>query len=87
VKKNDDRLIVPDPDAYPRLLIAFKATAEGKSNREIAVIPNAAGCLTSGNRGQNPFRKDTVSRVLMLLPWGSPGWRRWLDAWQPLADA
>ena len=80
VKKNDDGLPVPDPETYPGLLTAFKAAAEGKSDREVAVILNAAGYRTTGNRGQNPFRKDTVRRILINrfylgeLPDGAGGW-------------
>lgn len=80
VKKNDDGLPVPDPETYPGLLRAFQAAAEGKSDREVALILNAEGYRTTGNRGRNPFRKDTVRRILINrfylgdLPDGAGGW-------------
>lgn len=62
------------------LRLAFKAAAEGKGDREIAALLNAAGYRSSGNRGTNPFRKDSVRRILINrfyvgeLPDGEGGW-------------
>ena len=60
LKTNPDGIPVPDPETYPGLLLAFRLAAEGKSDREVATALNAAGYRTSGNRGRNPFTKDTV---------------------------
>ncbi len=64
VKKNSAGIPVPDPETYPGLLLAFRAAAEGKSDRDVAEDLNAAGYRTTGNRGRNPFTKDTVCRML-----------------------
>ncbi len=62
------------------LLLAFELAAAGKSDREIAKALTGAGYRTSGNRGMNPFTKDTVRRLLQNrfylgeLPDGSVGW-------------
>jgi len=62
------------------LLMAFKLAAEHRSDKEIAKALNSAGYLTSGNRGQNPFTKDTVRPILCNrfylgeLPDGNGGW-------------
>jgi site-specific DNA recombinase len=71
---------VPDPETYPGLLLAFRLAAEGKSDRDVAEALNAAGYRTSGNRGKNPFTKDSVRRILTnrfylgQLPDGNGGW-------------
>jgi site-specific DNA recombinase len=64
LKTNSDGIPVPDPETYPGLLLAFRLAAEGKSDREVATALNAAGYRTSGNRGRNPFTKDTVCVLL-----------------------
>jgi site-specific DNA recombinase len=80
LKKGPDGLPVPDPETYPGLLLAFKAAAEGKSDREVAVLLNQAGYRSTGNRGPNPFRKDSVRGILTNrfylgnLPDGTEGW-------------
>ncbi len=80
VKKNVDGHAVPDPENYPGLLLAFRVAAEGKSDREVADALNMDGYRTSGNRGRNPFSKDTVRRLLQNrfylgeLPDGQGGW-------------
>lgn len=62
------------------LLLAFQLAAAGKTDREIAQALNAAGYRTSGNRGMNPFTKDTVRPMLRNrfylgeLPDGDGGW-------------
>ncbi len=64
LKKNPDGIPVPDPESYPGLLLAYRLAAAGKSDREVAEALNAAGYRTSGNRGRNPFTKDTVCPML-----------------------
>jgi site-specific DNA recombinase len=62
------------------LLTAFKLAAERRTDKEIAQALNAVGYRTSGNRGQNPFTKDTVRAILRNrfylgeLPDGNGGW-------------
>jgi site-specific DNA recombinase len=62
------------------VLLAFELAAGGKSDREIARALNDAGYRTSGNRGMNPFTKDTVRPMLQNrfyvgeLPDGERGW-------------
>ncbi|MDP9358464.1 MAG: recombinase family protein [Chloroflexota bacterium] len=59
---------------------AFELAAAGKTDREIAQALTAAGYRTSGNRGRNPFTKDTVRVILQNrfylgeLPDGEGGW-------------
>ncbi|MDP9356641.1 MAG: recombinase family protein [Chloroflexota bacterium] len=80
VKVNPDGLPIPDPETYPGLLLAFQDAAAGKSDRQVAEALNAAGYRTTGNRGRNPFTKDTVCRLLQNrfflgeLPDGMGGW-------------
>jgi DNA invertase Pin-like site-specific DNA recombinase len=63
-KDADSGLPVPDPETYPGLLLAFQLAAQGKSDRDVADALNTAGYRTTGNRGRNPFTKDTVCRML-----------------------
>jgi site-specific DNA recombinase len=62
------------------LTLAFQLAAAGKSDREIAKALTNAGYRTSGNRGMNPFSKDTVRHMLQNrfylgeLPDGNGGW-------------
>jgi site-specific DNA recombinase len=78
--KGEDGVPIPDPVNHPGLLLAFSAAAAGKSDREIAHMLNAAGYRTSGNRGTNPWSKDSVRPMLRnqfylgLLPDGGGGW-------------
>jgi site-specific DNA recombinase len=46
------------------LLLAFTSAADGKTDVEVARALNAAGYRTSGNRGLNPFTKDTLRPLL-----------------------
>jgi site-specific DNA recombinase len=62
------------------LQLAFDLAAQGHTDREIAVKLDEAGYLSSGNRGPNPFTKDSV-RVILInrfylgeLPDGERGW-------------
>src|SRR5215213_762541 len=64
LKTNSDGLPVPDPDTYSGLVHAFRLAAEGKSDREVATVLNSDGFRTTGNRGRNPFTKDTVCVLL-----------------------
>jgi site-specific DNA recombinase len=81
---------VPDPETYPGLLLAFQLSAEGKSDRDVAEALNAAGYRTTGNRGRNPFTKDTIRRVLLnrfYLGELPDGQGRWLPgAHAPVLD-
>ena len=63
-RKGEDGLPEPDPETYPGLALAFREAANGKSDREVAMILNAAGYRTAGNMGNNAFSKDTVRGVL-----------------------
>jgi DNA invertase Pin-like site-specific DNA recombinase len=86
----DSGLPVPDPETYPGLLLAFQLAAQGKSDRDVADALNTAGYRTTGNRGRNPFTKDTINRLLQnrfylgLLPDGEGGWMP--GAHQPVLD-
>ncbi len=90
IKKNSSGIPVPDPESYPGLLLAFQMAAEGKSDRDVAQALNAAGYRTTGNRGRNPFTKDTVCRLLQNrfflgeLPDGSGDWI--MGAHEPVLD-
>ena len=46
------------------LRLAFRLAAEGASDRTVARELTAAGYRTTGNRGHNPFHKDTVAEML-----------------------
>jgi site-specific DNA recombinase len=89
-KHADSGLPVPDPETYPGLLLAFQLASQGKSDRDVADALNTAGYRTTGNRGRNPFTKDTVNRLLQnrfylgLLPDGQGGWTP--GAHQPVLD-
>lgn len=62
------------------LMLAFELAAAGRTDREIARALNDAGYRTSGNRGTNPFTKDSVRVILRNrfyvgdLPDGEGGW-------------
>jgi DNA invertase Pin-like site-specific DNA recombinase len=49
---------------FAGLRLAFRLASEGASDRTIARALNAAGYRTTGNRGQNPFQKDSVAELL-----------------------
>jgi len=80
VMKDEDGIPVTDPTTHPGLILAFTAGADGKSDREIANLLNEAGYRSTGNRGANPFRKDSVRRILINrfylgeLPDGEGAW-------------
>ena len=68
----------------------YRLAAQGKSDRDVADALNTAGYRTAGNRGRNPFTKDTVNRLLQnrfylgQLPDGQGGWMD--GAHQPVLD-
>src|SRR5215212_2235056 len=65
--------------------------AAGTTDREVAQALNATGYRTTGNRGANPFTKDTVRPMLQNrfylgeLPDGNGGWMPGKHA--PMIDA
>ncbi len=78
--KGTDGLPVAHPTAHAGLVLAFELAAAGKTDREVAQALNAAGYRTTGNRGANPFTKDSVRVILQNrfylgeLPDGDGGW-------------
>jgi len=62
------------------LQLAFQAAANGRSDKEVAQVVNAAGYRTAGNQGNRPFSRDTVRGILTnrfylgYLPNGNGGW-------------
>lgn len=49
---------------FQGLELAFTLAAAGQSDREIAIALNARGYRTTGNRGRNPFSKDSIRVIL-----------------------
>lgn len=49
---------------FDGLLLAFQEAAKGHTDLEVARSLNAAGYRTTGNRGTNPFTKDTIAELL-----------------------
>ncbi len=85
--KGEDGLPVPDKRQlqngscnWEGYLLAMRTAAEGASDAEVARALNARGFRTTGNRGQNLWRKDSVRRLLTNriflgeLPDGKGGW-------------
>jgi site-specific DNA recombinase len=64
MRKGDDGVPVGCPETLPGLHLAFERAAAGDTDREVAQALNAAGYRTTGNRGRNPFTKDTVRPML-----------------------
>ena len=64
VIKGEDGIPIPHPETYPGLLLAFELSAQGNSDREIALSLNKAGYRTAGNQGNRPFSKNTVGGIL-----------------------
>lgn len=62
--KGEDGIPLPHPDTYPGLLTAFELSAQGKSDREIAIALNSAGYRTAGNQGNRPFTRNTIGGIL-----------------------
>ncbi len=79
--KGPDAVPLANPDTIEGLRLAFRLATEGQSDRQIAQALNAAGYRTQGNRGNNPFTKDTVCAILQNrfylgeLPGQQPGER------------
>jgi hypothetical protein len=65
---------------YEGLKLAFKASAQGKSDREVAMVLNANGYRTTGTHGLRPFSRDTVRGMLVnrfyigYIQDGNGGW-------------
>jgi hypothetical protein len=80
--KNDGGLPVAHPTNHHGLVTMFEQAAAGRTDREIAQALTAAEYRISGNRGANPFTKDTVREVLQNrfylgeLPDGLARWSR-----------
>lgn len=78
--KGPDGVPIPNSETHPGLLLAFSLAAAGKTDCEVAQALNEAGYRTSGNRGSNPFSKDSVRPMLQNrfylgeLPDGNGGW-------------
>ncbi len=62
--KGEDGVPVPHPAAHAGLVLAFELAAAGQTDREVAQALNRAEYRTTGNRGANPFTKDTVRVIL-----------------------
>ena len=80
VKRDEDGIPVSDPDTFTGLQMAFEMSAQGRSDREVAVTLNQGGYRTAGNQGSRPFSKDTVRGILInkfyvgYLPDGDGAW-------------
>ena len=62
LKKNKEKILVPDEDELPGLLMAFEAYATDKySDNDIAALLNEKGYKSKTGR---PFSKDTVRDIL-----------------------
>lgn len=83
-KESDRKGALPVPDRRPLpsgscnwdgYLLALTSAAEGLTDARIAALLNERGYRTTGNRGANLWRKDSVRRVLSnRLPLGElPG--------------
>ena len=78
--KGEDGIPVADPETLPGLVMAFTMAAAGAPDRDVARALTDAGYRTTGNRGRNPFTKDTVRPLLQNrfylgeLPDGNGGW-------------
>jgi site-specific DNA recombinase len=78
--KGDGGIPTPDPNTHPGLVMAFEMAATGATDREVARALNETGYRTTGNRGANPFTKDTVRPMLQNrfylgeLTDGNGGW-------------
>lgn len=49
---------------YDGLRMAFDLSAQGKSDKEIAIALNVEGYRTTGTHGSRPFSKDTIKNIL-----------------------
>ena len=78
--KDENGVPVPHPQTYEGLRLMFKASSEGKSDRDVAKMLNSASFRTSGTHGSRPFSKDTVRGILTnkfyagKLPDGNGDW-------------
>jgi site-specific DNA recombinase len=79
-RKAENGIPEPNPETFSGLVMAFEMAATGATDREVAQALNATGYRTTGNRGANPFTKDTVRPMLQNrfylgeLPDGQGGW-------------
>lgn len=49
---------------YDGLRMAFELSAQGNSDKQIAIALNVSGYRTTGTHGSRPFSKDTVKNML-----------------------
>ena len=62
MKKNSEKILIPDEDEIPGLILAFEEYATGKhSDTDIARLLNSAGYNSKTGR---PFSKETVRDIL-----------------------
>ncbi len=62
MKKNKDKVLIPDPNELPGLILAFESYATGKySDKDIAHLLNENSYQSKTGR---PFSKDTVRSIL-----------------------
>ena len=77
--RNGSEIIVRN---YDGLKMAFDLSANGKSDKEIAIALNSEGYRTTGTYGPRPFSKDTVKNILKnrfyigYIRYGDGGWRK-----------
>ncbi len=62
--KGADGVPVANPETIEGLRLAFTLASEGRSDRDVAQALNERGYRTGGNRGDNPFTKDTICAIL-----------------------
>lgn len=63
--KGSDGIPVAHPHNAAGIQMAFDLSGSSLSDREVAQRLNAAGYRTTGNRGHNPFTKDSIRPMLM----------------------
>ena len=63
--KAENGQIVPHATNAAGVVTAYDAAARGETDLSIAQLLNQRGYRTTGNHGQNPWRKDSVRRMLL----------------------
>ncbi|MFX0202545.1 MAG: recombinase family protein [Candidatus Hodarchaeota archaeon] len=97
VMKGEDGIPIPDMQErmisidgrevivrnYEGLKMAFGLSAQGKSDREVAIALNTTGYRTTGTHGSVPFSKDTIKDMLknrFYIGYIQDGNGGWLEA-------